>query len=230
VWEGGVGYVFPDPSPAPDRGCASAGGKGDATRLHVRAGERTGSWSSVGAHDGNVTANLFALWVEHTAASAYAGSTTCFVTVPGVALEDFSGGALGFVYNNTVVANAPTAQAVLSSARAAGQPPAAQGVLAAAVYDAAGAALDAGRGWNVTFSASGAFLVTADAAAVALTAANPPQGAAWPGGATSVAASIDRALAAGGGAGADACAAGGSIVLAAPPSNGSSHSFACTLA
>lgn len=189
LWEGNVGYLFPDPAPSPDRGCLATG-NGDYIYLHVSLGEATGNWSSIGAESGNVSVNMFTFWIEHP----QQGANTCYITVPNISLADFAAHAMDWIENTTVVNNTPHSQAALSAngQGTAANPP---GVLAAAVYDTDGVYLSTNTiGWNVNVSSPGAFVISINDASKTTTfaAANPTQRE-WLNNATSVSMTLDRA-------------------------------------
>jgi hypothetical protein len=188
LWEGNVGYLFPDPAPSPDRGCMATG-NGDFIYLHVSIGEASGNWSSIGAETGNVSVNMFTFWIEHP----QQGANSCYITVPNISLADFAAHAMDWVENTTVVNNSPHSQSVLSAngQGVATNPP---GVLAAAVYDIDGVFLSTNTvGWSANVSLPGAFVITIndELKTTSFAASNPTQKE-WLNNASSVSMTLDR--------------------------------------
>jgi hypothetical protein len=207
VWEGGVGYLLLDR--APGRASAPA----PLPALHASALVQNGSWAALGVWPDFVACNIFTLWLEH--APPVAGAAAAYAVAPGVALGEWAGGlAAALAANLTVVENSGALQAAALGG---------DGLLGAAVYGSGGARAEGG-GWDVTFSAPAAYLLSSGAGGegVTLAAAQPAQ-VPW-GGVVTVGGRAPRP-------GADNCTAtaGGGLAfhLVSPPSNGSTVRLTC---
>lgn len=196
VWEGGVGYLFPDMyasiqsnSAASLRGgdvnAAAASSAAVGYTLHIANYlEQNGTWESIGAESGTVSVPMFTLWLEHAPSSPSTQVTNAsyaYYTVPNIDLSTFITlaptlvGPLTNTSGISVVRNDNDVQAVIHGAAQAMQ----IGVYPSAITTAGETVSIKGgaAGWNVGLNSHGAFIITADASTstIEFVAAQPQQ-------------------------------------------------------
>jgi hypothetical protein len=208
VWEGGVGYLLLDRAPGSAPRAAAP-----LPTLHASSLVQNGSWAALGVWPDFVACNIFTLWLEHP--PPVAAAAAAYAVAPGVELGEWAAGlAAALAANLTVVENTGALQAVAHGG---------DGLLAVAAYGVDGAAR--GGGWDVSFSAPGAYLLARGGgpagSGLALAAAQPAQ-VPWRG----VVAVAGRPPSPGA-ANCSAQAGGLAFNLDAPPSNGSTVVLYC---
>lgn len=184
VWEGGIGYVFPDAYTAAHTASATA----TASSIFLSNLVQNGTWQSVGAMSGNASFAMFTLWLEH-AAPVVNGSYS-YIVVPNIRLDELEAAATTLVTAAVsdggvlIVRNDAEAQSVLFAGlpgRCSQSGVAMQANVFAIDPGSAVSALPGGKGWTVTVSAVGSYIVQETLASTSLSfsVAQPGQVGPW---------------------------------------------------